>query len=40
MPQKRDEVVGEADDSEEEEEADRTEDVHEKAHRRKRGKGA
>ena len=40
MPQKRDEVVGKADDSAEEDEVDRTEDVHEKAHRRKRGKGS
>jgi len=40
MPQKRGEVVEKADASEEEDEIDRNEDVHEKAHRRKRGKGS
>jgi hypothetical protein len=39
MPQKRDEVVEKPDDSEEEVQIETTEDVHEKAHRRKRGKG-
>jgi len=40
MPQKRGEVVERADDSEEEKELDKNEDVHEKARRRKRGKGS
>ena len=39
MPQKRGEVVEKADGGEEEEEVEKNEDVHEKAHRRKRGKG-
>lgn len=39
MPQKRGEVDEKADDSEEEVEMENNEDVHEKAHRRKKGKG-